>query len=660
MGGRLKRLQVKKELRRGRRGGKGRRQVPALLVAAVAAGCGAVEQEPQPLAIRLVDLAAVPRSANAEALDEAAPPAGAGWHGLGHVYREALVARAPEALSFLVTPPPRALLDLAVGTAEEGAVTFHVKVQPSGSKGGGDRETVVMERLVTRPGRWVPEALDLSAWAGRPVTLTLALASERRGAVGYWGAPVVRSRGTGPAATVAASNTPQGVVLVWVDTLRRDHLSAYGYGRATDPFLRRLSREGTLFANCITQATWTQPASASLLASLYPATHGVRDFADRLPDAATTLAEVYRAAGYATVSYSSIRFTGRASNLQQGFEELHEDASLPEPGTSKTARVYVERLLPWLARHREVPFFVFLHVADPHDPYRPEPPYDRLWADPARAREHEERLDRARAAIGDPLLRRFGMPTRADLEAAGVDAETHVAYDRAWYDGAIRGMDAELGRLVAGLREQGLGERTLVAVAADHGEEFLEHGRTFHGQSVYGELTNVPLVLWQPGRVPAGRVVEEPVEIVDVLPTLLAASGLPVPEAAQGRSLLPLLAGSGRPRPVFAEKALTRHPGAPPPRDTESYAVVDGGWRLIHHVRRPPGTPEYELFDERRDPLNRRDLASREPEHVRRLARLLAQWRAATEAARLPPDAAAARPLDREPLERLRSLGYIR
>lgn len=586
----------------------------------------------------------------------AAIPSGVSWQGLGDVYRETLVARAPETLDFAVTPPPRALLDLAVGTVEEGALTFRVGVRPSGAPRGV--EEVVLQRTVTRAHRWEAATADLTRWAGRPVEVTLTLGGGRPGALGLWGSPVLRARGIGPA-------SPQGVILVWADTLRSDHLSAYGYGRPTDPVLRRLAGEGTRFAHCLSQGTWTKVATPSLLASLYPLTHGVRDFGDRLPAAATTLAEVYRGAGYATLSLSSVLFTGAFTNLHQGFEELHEDGSLPDQTSSKTAREYVDRLLPWLERHREVPFFVFLHVTDPHDPYEPAAPYDRLWADPARKGRHHEELERARAVIADPLLRRFGMPTRGELEAAGVDADAYAAHDRDWYDGAIRGMDAELGRLVERLGELGLGERTLVALAGDHGEEFLEHGRMFHGQSVYGELTDVPLVLWQPGRVPAGRVVEEPVEIVDLLPTLLEASGLTVPAAAQGRSLVPLLAsGRGapagrRPRPAFAEKAPTRDPGAPPPHDTEAYAVVAGGWRLIHHVRRPAGAPEYELFDERRDPRNRRDLAPGQPERVRELAAVLTRWRAAAAAARLPPDAVTAQAMDPASLERLRSLGYI-
>ena len=106
------------------------------------------------------------------------------------------------------------------------------------------------------------------------------------------------------------------------------------------------------------------------------------DFNDRLPAAATTLAEVYRAAGYATLGFASNLFTGQFTNLHQGFEEQHEDGSLPNQGSSKTAREYVDRLASWLEAHRDVPFFAFLHLYDPHDPFEPGRPYDTMWADP--------------------------------------------------------------------------------------------------------------------------------------------------------------------------------------------------------------------------------------------------------------------------------------
>ena len=590
---------------------------------------------------------------------------GVGWHGLGEVYKETLAARAPETLRFEARLPARPVLDLSVGTVEDGPVRFRVRVE-----GAGVEPREVFARTVTRPHRWEPAMVDLSPWGGRTATLALEIEAERPGTIGFWGAPAIRGRVDERRGGTGKRPPPQGVILVMADTLRRDHMGVYGYPRPTTPVLDRLAREGVLFRDCVGQATWTKVSAPSLLTSLYPSVHGVKDFMDRLPSSAATLAEAYREAGYATLSLSSILFTGRFSNLHQGFEEVHEDSSLAERGSSKTAREYVDRLAAWLEAHRDVPFFVYFHVLDPHDPYRPAPPYDALWADPARSEEHERRGAALRKVIADPLLRNMGsaMPTRAEFAAAGIDAETHVGHDRGWYDGSIRGLDTEMGRLVERLRGLGLDRRTLFAFTADHGEEFLDHGRMLHGQSVYGELANTALILWGPGTVPAGVEVAETVQSIDVMPTLLDASGLRAPAAAQGRSLLPLIEGGNASaregerwaaRPAITEKAVTVDNGSPPPRDTESVAVVFEGWKLVQHVKRPPAAPDVELFHHQRDPLDRDDVAARNPEVVRRLSRELDAWRRSVASARLRPDAEAAAALSKEEVERLRALGYV-
>ena len=511
-------------------------------------------------------------------------PSGVAWQGLSEVYKETIVVRAPETQRYEVTLPERPLLDLAVGTIEEGPIRFRVAVEPEGGEA-----RAVFERTITRPHRWDPAAVDLAPWAGKKVALTLTAEGDRPGAVAFWGAPAVRSRVEG------AGRRPQGVVLVMVDTLRRDHIGAYGYPRPTTPSIDRLAREGAIFRDCVGQATWTKVAAPSLLTSLYPSAHTVADFPDRLPSAANTLAEAYRAAGYATLSLSSILFTGRFSNLHQGFEEVHEDSSLTDRGSTKTSREYVDRLLPWLEAHRDVPFFVFLHVADPHDPYKPLPPYDTMWADASRTEAHERRVAEVRKRIADPLLRNMGvgMPTREDLVRAAVDPEDYIGHERDWYDGSIRGLDAEIGRLVERLRALGLDRRTLVAFTADHGEEFLEHGRMLHGQSVYGELTRVPLVFYGGGVPRPGLVIDEPVRSIDLMPTLLHLFDLRAPAHLQGQSLVPLLraaAGMESPgddwvrRPIVSQKVATEDERmSPPPRKVGKTAISDGRWKLVHN-----------------------------------------------------------------------------
>lgn len=587
-------------------------------------------------------------------------PSGVSWQGMRDVFRETLVARSPESLRFAVTLPSRPLLDLAVGTPEDDAVTFTVAVGPGDQAGESDEPapTPVMTYSVTTPHRWERRVIDLSQFAGQAVTLSLSASADRAGAIAFWGAPVVRQR-----AEAGAGRSPQVVILIQGDTLRKDHLEVYGYHRETAPALRRLAQEGALFQHAITQTSWTKAATPSILTSLYPSTHGVHQIPDRLPASASTIAEVYRQAGYATLSFSSVAFTGKFTNLHQGFEEVHESESTvgrAGPRGAKTAREYVDRLLEWLDDRRDVPVFVYLHVFDPHAPYEPNRPYDTLWADPKGREEYLRQLDLLKKIVPDAFLAQRGMATRAELVAGGVDPEAFIRYSRDWYDGSIRGMDREIGRLVERLHDFGLSERSLIAFYADHGEEFHDHGRMWHGQGVYGEMIRVPLMLWGPGRVPAGLDLEEPVQLIDVMPTLVELSGLVMPDGAQGRSLGPLIGGAGtwQRRPVFSEKQPMgdkEFPGA-----SESYAIMDGNWKLIHNVTRAPDAPEFELYDFYQDELDQRDLAAANVEVVQRLAATLERWRQTTKAARLKSDSQAAETMTKEQLEQLRSLGYLR
>jgi arylsulfatase A-like enzyme len=499
------------------------------------------------------------------------------------------------------------------------------------------------------------------------VSLSLTATAEKAGTIAFWGAPAIRSR-----QEPSSGGPPQTVVLVQLDTLRTDHLDAYGYERKTAPTLTRLAGEGALFLHAVTQTGWTKAATPSVHTSLYPTTHGVHQIPDRLPASANTIAEAYRAAGFATASFSSVAFTGQLTNLHQGFEEVHESESTAGragPRGAKTAREYVDRLAEWLEDRRDVPSFVYLHVFDPHSPYEPNKPFDTMWADPKGREQYLQQIETLKKFVKDPFLSQRGMATPEELKAAGIDPAAYIRYSKDWYDGSIRGMDAEIARLVEGIEELGLRDRTLVAFYADHGEEFHDHGGMWHGRNVYGEMMRVPLILWGPGHLPAGLKVEEPVQLIDVMPTLLETSGLPVPREAQGQSLRPLLAARGgagvaaanggwKRKPLVSEK----HPFGSKefPSASESYAIVEGNWKLIRNVVRPPGAPEFELYDFYQDPHDQKDLAAQNPEVVARLAKLLEGWQRMAKEARLKSDAETTQGMTAEQLDRLRSLGYVR
>jgi arylsulfatase A-like enzyme len=311
------------------------------------------------------------------------------------------------------------------------------------------------------------------------------------------------------------------VVVVVVDTLRQDHLSTYGYARNTAPFLDSLARGGVTLDG-ISPASWTKPATASILTGLHPVTHQAIDRQDRLPEEATTLAETLRSAGYRTLAASANGWVSPTFGFQQGFGDfvLYERNSV-------RARDLNRQLLPHLLKLPE-PFFLYVHYIDPHAPYAPQTD----WR-------------------GEPLPASISPLLPGDLDATHVRARPPDLLRRAvdLYDGEIRGADLGLAELVGALRGRGLLGRTLLVVTADHGEEFEEHGRMSHGQTLYEEVLRVPLVFNGPGLragVRLGRA-----SLLDIVPTLLDLAKIPFwqrPSHMDGMSLAGALrSGRGLP-----------------------------------------------------------------------------------------------------------------
>ena len=588
-------------------------------------------------------------------------PAGIGWHGLGGVFRETLVARAPERLTWRQELGERPWLDLAVGTPDNHPITFRVEASSEGI------EPLVRKRTVTDGNSWETLQLDLEEMAGREVELTLSLASDEDGHIGFWGAPAIRYRGAPPAvaepaparAALGGPEVPRGVILIVADTLRRDHLDAWGYDRPTAPTITTLAAAGTRFADNISQGAWTKVAVPSLLTSLYASSHGIYDIPHKIPSSVTTLSEAFREAGYATFHTSSVTFSGKNSNLHQGVEVLHERESIDDLGEyhSKTSRTYVDRLLPWLEDHAEQPFFVFLHVFDPHSPFRPLHPHDERWLDSEAIARHEGNLEE----IKEVVEYFHHLPSDDHLAEAGIDSEVFLEAEKAWYDGSIRAMDYEIARLLERLDDLGLRDETMIAFVSDHGEEFLEHGNHWHGHSAYGELVNVPMFVTWPGVVPEGLVVDRTTQSIDLMPTLLELARVPVPEEAQGASLLPLMVSPGEPETMgWNRRAVFTERKNPPFEETEgtpdAYAVIADGWKLIWNEVVRDDRPELELFDHVNDPLNLVNLADQHPDVVADLRLELDRWREMTAAEKVSTED---QELSAEELEQLRALGYV-
>jgi arylsulfatase A-like enzyme len=313
---------------------------------------------------------------------------------------------------------------------------------------------------------------------------------------------------------------------VVVDTLRADRLGCYGAERDTSPSLDALARGGVRFERAYATAPWTKPAVASMFTGLYPAAHGAGRVKNALPEGARTLAEILREAGYRSAGVVSHDVVRAVNGFAQGFDRYLESEAgghdhVSTPGVTEQALAELADLAAG-----DAPFFLFVHYFDPHYNYKRHPGVGF-------AAERAGRLDGSQPLVS---LRRWG----EDLS----DAE--LGFLRDLYDEEIRFTDAGIGRLLEGLERSGRGGNTYVVATADHGEAFLEHGWLGHTRSLYDVLLRVPLLVRGPGLDP--RVVEEPVSLVGLLPTVLDLLGVEPPQGLHGVSLAPALRGGAAPR----------------------------------------------------------------------------------------------------------------
>jgi arylsulfatase A-like enzyme/thioredoxin-like negative regulator of GroEL len=398
--------------------------------------------------------------------------------------------------------------------------------------------------------------------------------------------------------------TALNVLLITLDTTRADRLGCYGYAGARTPRLDRLAGEGVRFENAFADAPITLPSHASILTGLHPFAHGVRNNGNfYLPARFETLATVLGGRGYRTAAFVSSFVLDRRYGLARGFGTYDDRTDEPEnPGWNPEAERRGDRTAlacnHWLdayaAERAGVPFFVWLHLYDPHEPYRPPPPFLEPFA---------------------------GRP----------------------YDGEIAFADAVVGSVLDRVERLGLLDHSLVAVVADHGESLGDHGEETHSMFLYDGVIRVPMLLWRPGVLPAGKGVSSPVRTVDLAPTILDLLGGPALRAAHGRSLR---------KAIFAGEATT------PAAYAETYvpklymngaalrALRTDRFKLIE-------APRPELYDLARDPGETDNRFAAEPETAGRLRAELQKLTAGGETVM------SVGPVDGEAAEKLTALGYL-
>ena len=449
------------------------------------------------------------------------------------------------------------------------------------------------------------------------------------------------------------------ILLLTVDTLRSDHLSANGHPLPTTPSLDQLVRGGVFFPNAVAPVPRTTPSLASVLTGAYPHGHGVRTLYDRLDISVTSLAEVLADRGYRTVAVVSNHVLVPERGLGRGFEvyDFADDARHAE-ATTEAALRHMANL------DRDEKIFLWVHYIDPHVPYFPP----QQWIDafsPGYRGRYAEGFGTLAGGRGD----RAYPPDLPKAEAVYRNPLTPEvnAHVRRLYAGDIRAMDEAIGELMEGLRTQIRNDWT-VLFTSDHGESLGEHDFFYdHGDYVYQASLRVPLAFVLPPGDPLARsaVVEQPVSLVDILPTVLDLLGFELPqvEAAQveGKSLRPWFDGkAARPQAVFAESGHSFYPHLVRRRVDHSVAgrfraVILGDWKLIW----TPGQESehrYELYDLRQDPAEEVNLYRPEHPEVAVLQRALESWFRPDDLAVGGEDIQTLSPDD---LERLRSLGYL-
>jgi arylsulfatase A-like enzyme/Flp pilus assembly protein TadD len=410
------------------------------------------------------------------------------------------------------------------------------------------------------------------------------------------------------APTPNKSHAHPNVILITMDTLRADHVGCYGDQEVKTPTMDGLAHDGLLYERAISQVPLTWPSHASLMTGTYPFQNGVQDFtAQPLGTQFRTLAQAFHAAGYATGAVVSSFVLDRSWGLGRGFD-FYDDAFAPSSFEQKDlglvdrlAEESVSRALTWLRRTPRRPFFLWLHLYDPHSPYDPPEPYRTQYKD-------------------------------------------HL------YDGEIAYADHELGRLVAWLKKDGLYQASLIVFVSDHGESLGEHGEREHGFFIYHSTTRVPLIVKPPdGRQAPGRVAA-PVEILAVGPTITELAGIHDPIEKQFQAKV-LPDGKSAPGPSVADSGAYSE---------TFYPFSSFGWSPLRAIDIPRyqyiDAPQPELYNLDTDPDEANNLAAQQPAMV---AIFKEKLKARLQNNPFDRQPAGKRTLTPDAQDKLRALGYM-
>jgi len=480
--------------------------------------------------------------------------------------------------------PAGARFDFAVGfKAVSGSVPAGSFVVYYDVAVGEDPRLATVFIDTDKKDEWHDVSIDLADFEGKELKIRVESSSQSN---------VVRSFLAHPKLVIPSGSDAKRVIVICVDTLRSDTLGVYGNTMGMTPSMDAFATDTLRFANCESASPWTLPSCASFQTGRFPGMIAADAVSEHLREEETTLAEVFRPAGFRCASVTNNRYVSSEVGFFQGNEYQRESPKAP-------ADEELNAGLDYLKKHIDEDVFLYIHLFDPHLPYDPPEPY----------------LSRYRAGSGR-FETEFSQPNEVRSGEIILTDEEKLQIE-GLYNGCVAFADEKLGDFFEELKSLGIYDSSVIVLWADHGEEFWEHGAFEHGHAVYEEVTHVPLLMKFPGIEPG--VIDTRVSLVDVMPTLLNWFDLDQPEGLIGRNLLADDLEADTTRRMFIEQCI---------HSTEKRASLEGDWKLILNfgIEAP-----VELYNLAVDPGELNNLAETETDIATRLADELLLYSAHTD-----------------------------
>ncbi len=554
---------------------------------------------------------------------------------LGEEVREGVAVKPNSRTSITTDIPPSALLRFAAGvTASKDQVPYNLTVSVSDK----NNTTEIMEKTIeTARTAWHDLKVDLSGHAGesKKISITVSTPSAKQDERIFLSTPRIKG-----GKELQRLSAHPNIVLIVIDTLRADHVGAYGYEvRETSPFFNKFWQEqGVLFEQAYSTSSWTTPAVASMFTSLYPARHGAYNVPHGILESSLlTLPEVLDRAGYRTIGLSGNYLISASFNFTQGFDSFHDMGNYFAHWNGD--QVIADRFRKEFSSNSSQPLFLYVHFVNPHYPYSKQPLFI-----PESKRVLESML--VANVLRSNMATWYGMKFFPELPRQKAElAENALLSD---YDREIKRSDSALRHIYKTLETRGETDDTLFIVVSDHGEEFNDHGGFMHRTTLYNEQIHVPFLVAGPALGKAGSRVSCPVSLIDVMPTILDYAGIEGPPGMEGRSLWPLMEGEQcEARVLYSELDQ---------RNLEEYfleAAIKDDLKIIKRIEN--NEDSFELYDLAADFSEYQDLYSRRKKAAGELIPELVKL----ESVRYDMSRPGKSPLKHKHSRILRAMGYV-